>query len=333
MANKNIKVENKSVKKKKFNWSRVFYWLKSLVDNGVCKEIGIKYWAITIPILLLSLFISVIPTLSTEATKNGSSSINNSYNDILVESIYDYVSDDSYLDFEVKDHKLIAIGDVETKDFFVYERDNKRLDMYYFETDLSGLTFTEQYNSAKTTNTNLSSGIFLGTEFFSIQLYDNSNSTYTSIGSTSGGYTHIDDISSLKEYIKKDVSSSLTINEIKSAYFDNFATFVDLGYLDVRGQQVGINVGMLLAVNGGITVILVPILFLMTRGKNNPNKQMKFYQVMGVGFLASFSPALITLIVGYIMGASFQIMAMLYVMAYGFRCMWLSMKYLRPSYQ
>lgn len=333
MKDKNVKVQKTKNKKKKFNWSKVLYWLKGLVDNGVCKELGTKYWIISIPIMLLSLFISVMPTLTTEATKNGSTAINVKTNDILIESLYDYVNDESTLDFEVKDHKLVALSSVSTKDFYTFTRDEHRLDMYYFDTSEGNLTFTEQYNSAKTTNTNLESGIFFGTEFYSIQLYNKASTSSSILASTSGGYTNIEDIPSLKTYIKNGVSTSESIENVKKAYFKNFATLVDKGYLDVRPQQVGLNVGMLLAVNGGITIIMIPILFLMTRGKNNPSREMKFYQVMGVGFMASASPAILALVVGYIMGGSFQTLAMIYVMIYGFRCMWLSMKYLRPQYQ
>ena len=71
----------------------------------------------------------------------------------------------------------------------------------------------------------------------------------------------------------------------------------------------------------------------MSRGKNNPNRILKFYQVMGITFHATLTPAIITMILGYIMGSSLQIMSMIYVMCYGFRAMWLTMKYLRTPIQ
>ena len=326
MASKNVKA--KKVNKNKLNLNKVLFYLKSLINNGIVKEIGIRHWISSIFIFLVSIFISVIPVLTTEATRNGSSSINNQYNDVLVESLYNYVNSDETLDFQIIDHKAsLVLGNNENA-LYTYERGTSRIDYYFFDTNEGMPSLSEQANSLLENNPNIQSYFFISTSSFQVHLTNPSSGQV--VGMANGGYNHIDNITSFKNYIKEGVDETLTISEIKTAYNEKINEFFDLGYLDLRGQQVGMTVGICLGINAGITIIVVPILFLMTRGKNNPNRSIKFYQIMGVGFHATLSPAILALIIGYIMGGAFQYMSMLYVMCYGFRAMWLAMKYLRP---
>ncbi len=326
MASKNVKA--KKVNKNKLNLNKVLFYLKSLINNGIVKEIGIRHWISSIFIFLVSIFISVIPVLTTEATRNGSSSINNQYNDVLVESLYNYVNSDETLDFQIIDHKAsLVLGNNENA-LYTYERGTSRIDYYFFDTNEGMPSLSEQANSLLENNPNIQSYFFISTSSFQVHLTNPSSGQV--VGMVNGGYNHIDNITSFKNYIKEGVDETLTISEIKAAYNEKINEFFDLGYLDLRGQQVGMTVGICLGINAGITIIVVPILFLMTRGKNNPNRSIKFYQIMGVGFHATLSPAILALIIGYIMGGAFQYMSMLYVMCYGFRAMWLAMKYLRP---
>ena len=326
MASKNVKA--KKVNKNKLNLNKVLFYLKSLINNGIVKEIGIRHWISSIFIFLVSIFISVIPVLTTEATRNGSSSINNQYNDVLVESLYNYVNSDETLDFQIIDHKAsLVLGNNENA-LYTYERGTSRIDYYFFDTNEGMPSLSEQANSLLENNPNIQSYFFISTSSFQVHLTTPSSGQV--VGMANGGYNHIDNITSFKNYIKEGVDETLTISEIKTAYNEKINEFFDLGYLDLRGQQVGMTVGICLGINAGITIIVVPILFLMTRGKNNPNRSIKFYQIMGVGFHATLSPAILALIIGYIMGGAFQYMSMLYVMCYGFRAMWLAMKYLRP---
>lgn len=326
MANKNVKVV-KQKKSKNFNWNKVFFYLKSLINNGIVKEIGIRHWISSIFIFLLSIFISVIPVLTTEATRQGSTGINNAYNDVLVESLYDYVNSDSS-DLEVYNNELLLKEGTAQSAIYTYERGDHRIDYYYFDTSEGNMSFTEQANSVIDNNPNLQSRIFFGRDYFQIYLVN--PTSHQAIGMASGGYGHMENMTSFKEFIKEGVDASLTLNEVKTGYVNNLYDFVNTGYLDLRGSQVGMYTGICIAINAGIGIIVVPILFLMARGKNNPNRTLKFYQIMGITFHSTLTPAILSLIIGYIMGGSFQYMSMLFVMTFGFRAMWLAMKYLRP---
>ena len=67
----------------------------------------------------------------------------------------------------------------------------------------------------------------------------------------------------------------------------------------------------------------------MTRGKSNPNRSIKFYQCLLIAFYAALTPALITLILGFVISS---MAIMVYVMVFGFRVMWMTMRSLRPQY-
>ena len=79
--------------------------------------------------------------------------------------------------------------------------------------------------------------------------------------------------------------------------------------------------------NAVIVLIFGGTLFLMTRGKNNPNKHFKFVETLKLAFFASLAPAILTLVAGFIWTqyASFAFVALMSI-----RLMWLSMKTLRP---
>ena len=68
----------------------------------------------------------------------------------------------------------------------------------------------------------------------------------------------------------------------------------------------------------------------MTRGKNNPNRIIKWYQCFLIAFYASLCPGLLTLVFGFILSG---MEIMLYVLTFGVRVMWMSVRNLRPAYQ
>lgn len=325
MANKNVKVVKSN--KKKFNWNKVIYYLKSLVNNGVCKEIGAKHWAWSILVFFISMFMSITPLLTKELTRNGSASINTTYNDVLVESLYDYSLGDT-LDLKVIDSKLSLVNDDTSSsvNLFTYDRNNKRLDIYYINTLNGNPSFNETKTAIEKNNTNLQSVVYFSSEYFQVSLYSGTSL----VASAAGNYTKVSDISSFKEYLLNNVDLSKDIVTIKSNIASNFFKFADDAYLALRNQQTFISVGLVLGVNAGLTIFLVPILFLLSRGKRNPNRTLKFYEIMGITFMTTLTPGLITLILGFILGSNYQYMLMLYIMTFGFRAMWLSMKYLRP---
>ena len=325
------KVKNIKGKKSSINWTRIWYYVKSLFNNEICKEIGVKHWIISIFVFLISITLTIIPTSITESTRKGSSSVNNSNNDILAAGLHYYaLNDDS--DLKMEEHKLLKIDGDSKQEISSITSGSQKLGIYYLDTSLStNGTFSEQ-RSIILDSVNYSGFIFFGTDYFSVSVYKDTTKS-TLICSATGSYKSFEDFTSLKSYLLKDVDKTAYVNDQKTQIMNNFYTFCDTAYLDARMQTTLLQVGMLAGINAGITIIMTLVLFLMSRGKQNPNSLLKFQEVMGITFFASLTPALLSMIIGFLMGGSFQTVCMLYIMTFGFRCMWLSMKYLRPQYQ
>lgn len=329
MAKTNLK------NKKGFNWNRVWYFIKSLFNNQIAKEIGVKYWLPSIFLVLVSVTLVIIPTAVTESTKKGSYAVNTSSNDLIQDILYKYSnsSNDESSDLYINDHKLLRMDDKTSQEVVNYSNSNNKVGIFYLDTDntLNG-TFQAQRNAIITNYSDYTGYIFFGNEYFSLSLYKDSSKS-TTICTAVGGYNNLENISSLKNYLKQNVKTSDDINTQKSTIMTNFYTFVDKSYLDVRFANTMTQVGLLAGLAGGITIIMSLVLFLTSRGKNNPSSTLKFYEVMGVAFYISITPALLSMILGFLFGGSFDKACMIYIMTYGFRCMWLAMKYLRPQYQ
>lgn len=86
--------------------------------------------------------------------------------------------------------------------------------------------------------------------------------------------------------------------------------------------------GIGFAINVGSTFLLGLMVFLMTRGKNNPFRTYSFWDGQKIAYFASFCPALLSLL-GFIPMLS-TLGMFLYMLLLGLRIMWMSTKSLRP---
>jgi len=71
------------------------------------------------------------------------------------------------------------------------------------------------------------------------------------------------------------------------------------------------------------------MIFIMTRGKNNPYRIYTFWMTQKMSYWAAFTPALLGMIIGFFVNVT--ILQFLFIILFGFRIMWLSMKTLRPQ--
>ena len=134
---------------------------------------------------------------------------------------------------------------------------------------------------------------------------------------------------SFKDVLNYNVSTTSTISEKQSAIFENFLTYCDYTYIDIRFNSTWVTFGIYCGVNGSIIILMGLIIWLMCRGKNNPNNKIKIWETYSMAFWAAGSPAILSLF-AFLMP---QIGMMIFIMLYAFRIMYLSMKHLRPVYQ
>ena len=83
----------------------------------------------------------------------------------------------------------------------------------------------------------------------------------------------------------------------------------------------------------GVYLILVVfmglMIFLLTRGKKNPMNYMSFWLCTKIAMWATISPAVLAMIFGFMIS---NFATMFFIILYGVRIMWLSMRQLRPAY-
>lgn len=102
---------------------------------------------------------------------------------------------------------------------------------------------------------------------------------------------------------------------------------------EVYKTQKDFNVMFFMGLYLLIYVVLVALMgllvFFLTRGKNNMFNYLKFIDCQKMVWWISFSPALIALIMGFLMSS---MASMLFIILLGLRVMWMSMKQLKPQY-
>ena len=128
-----------------------------------------------------------------------------------------------------------------------------------------------------------------------------------------------------------DVSYSQLTNGNYSIYLANSVSAWKLFFADAwnssriaNGWRVS---GIWLGVYVGMTMIYGFLIWLMTRGKDNPYRSYTLWQTQKIAYWAALCPAILSLILGFMWSAYIQ---MYFIFLFGFRVMWMSMKTLRP---
>ncbi|MGM9858049.1 MAG: hypothetical protein ACI311_02210 [Bacilli bacterium] len=168
--------------------------------------------------------------------------------------------------------------------------------------------------------------VFGSKEFYFVK-YDlsaTSNGSYTE-SAYKGDYL-TQDVGSNGLFLK-DLLKSTDSEEVVSLSSSRWNTFFEEGYRTLRKTNTLYSFALVGGMNATIIIIFGATLWLMTRGKNNPNRHFKFKETMNMSFYTALSPAVLTLIFGFIFSryASFIFVALMAI-----RLMWMSMKTLRP---
>lgn len=200
----------------------------------------------------------------------------------------------------------------------------------------------DDFGISKQEESNPVSMMVLGTHELFIAVYSPvaKNNSEISGNSFRGYYSRMDaskGISLQTLLLPSDASEE----QIESANkFESNPTFVSpsesrwIGFLNEAYSVTRINnTMMMLSLIGGINSIIILVfgftLWILTRGKRNPNNTMKLHETIKMSCISAVSPAILSLILGFII-PSFATLS--FMLLASFRLMWLSMKTLRPSY-
>ena len=192
----------------------------------------------------------------------------------------------------------------------------------------------------KTNQEYLPNIIILTPKTMAVALYK--RDTKTAAGTTYGGLDWLNS-STAKGLIARLVSgadevewSSLTESEFVNNYSETtlkeFRKICTETYLTQKNKTKWINTGIYLAIYTGVIVFLGLMVFILTRGKNNPYKFLNIWECQKISWWGAVSPAIIGTLLSLIFSGN-AIGQMAFILVVSLRIMWLSMKQLRPVVQ
>ena len=128
------------------------------------------------------------------------------------------------------------------------------------------------------------------------------------------------------EVITPDIASRTYTDGV----YRNFKKFLNKSYETLRIRNTFATSGIYLGIFFGLSVVMGFLMWLLTRGKNNPNNYYTPWLTMKIQGRLGLAPALITLIVGFFLTSYAPL---IFILTLGLRAMWVSMKELRPIQQ
>ncbi|MGP1413768.1 MAG: hypothetical protein ACTTID_01350 [Bacillales bacterium] len=338
MKNKKAKVIKNNQEKK---FIKLIPYIRTLWSNKAVYDLSTsnKFYK-SLLVVLISILVSLIPVTvngfknpgTNFLTKGSVYSFDEGYYHFLKdakENNYDIVFDQSEKVAILKnktsnDSKPIYTYIKENKDKHNGKQDRVSLEVYYIENDDNIKEIQNKIASTKVNSTvkngRDASYIIFGKKHFVCSVYKPESSTPT--GLLTGNYNYLGD---------KYTSILQTLVDNKDIYtnyrktLDNFADFSKIVYNDTRITAAWVQIGTISLVNTSLIIIMGIALFIMTRGKKNPHNYIKFQQCYQIAFYSASTPALLTLILGLI-SAQFALLA--FVITYGFRIMFFTMKHL-----
>lgn len=325
---------------------------KSLFNNNAVLEGRKQKWWLGLLIFVISMILSVIPTMVSVGTAKGSSFLKNNTMscDVGLKEFVSFLNtEDINLTVQenesgngVKRHLIISsesdltdkTGDNPLYEYHHFDGNTSvlRLSVYYRdETYKETTTFIQSIQSRvyEKGNENESeetveqlpptSFLVLGKERIYMAIYGKDVEKWNAPTSQyTGDYTKI----ALNTNIKNFSNS-------EDKVFDNWKEFFNDGYLNLRSSALVVQTTAYLGINALVTFFMGLMIFIITRGKKNPFRhEYNFGKSMLVISFAALCPAILTCILGF---AFSSFAPMLYMIILGFRTMWMSSKNLNPT--
>ena len=166
--------------------------------------------------------------------------------------------------------------------------------------------------------------IAFGKESFCISRF---NSAGTG-GQIKGRYQEIEGVKFHQFALAGDGNTTLEGTPLLEKTTDAYYNVINRATHHTKVLAVWQNIGILSAVYVGLEFLFGLVLFLLTRGKRNPFRIYTFWETQKMSYWAGFAPGVLSLIMGFIM-PTFGMMG--FIMFFGMRLMWMSMKNMRPA--
>lgn len=334
----------------------------SLINNAAALR-GAKsgpFW-LTLVMFILSLLLPILPIFVTQANTKGSSFFgSNSYSfEKYIPAVGLDLKDNRKVEFQITpEHQLDITEDGKAVDyttyssakpFAVYENTvSKQYDFVIYVSNEQGSKEKKAFNTVVNTTkyklgtiekseekdgTYIPSYMILFKDAIYVAIYAKDSTTAVT-GSYMGDYKTMEvndkaltKFLTVKDADGKEIAASLYDNNYTDGVFKNFKKVMDRSYDTLKIQNMWGTSGIYLGIFAGLSIVMGFIMWIITRGKNNPNNYFTPWLTQKVEARLAFAPAIITMGVGFFFP---QYVPIAFIVTLGLRVMWISMKELRP---
>ena len=129
--------------------------------------------------------------------------------------------------------------------------------------------------------------------------------------------------------VEGETNQSVLNSKYVEGVYNNWIKVYNDGYKFTRTQATWSSSLVFLGVYSALSFFMGLMIFLLTRGKNNPFRYLTFWACFKINAWASVAPGILSLILGFII-PSYSMM--FFIILHGMRIMWMTTKQLRPQY-
>lgn len=300
----------------------------TLISNNACIDAGRKKpWYAAIILFLISIILSVVPSSVLELRKHGDKNFDNSTY-LTNQAVTLFAKDLQKTEYK---GKMYVVKDSKKESHL---ESTPFEECYYFDIangQQAGYAFTycgnEQVNTriAQFQEANVSFFIFTR-DTIVISILDPANL------SQSKRILNLTCINAYKKVGENEIKESYEVGnnptETANLTWANWKALVRKFYNQTRLKAAGMQLAIMSAINVGIVLIMGFMIWILTRGKNNPYRIFNVWESYKIVFWAGVTPAILTCGLGFLIKT---FASTLFPLLLGVRVMWLSMKSLRPD--
>ena len=302
-------------------------FLTTLISNNACIDAGRKKpWYVAIILFFISIILSVIPSSVLELRKHGDKNFEGTTY-LTNQAVTLFAKDLQDPEFNgqmivVKGEKTSSLASTEFEKCYYFDVANGQKAGYAFTycAEEQVDTRISQLNEA-----NVSFWIFTSDKLY-ISILDPSNPSLAKrvlVLSCINAYKTVGENEIKESYVAGENNT-----ETLEKTWANWKTLIRKFYNQTRLRASGMQLGIMSAINTGIILIMGFMVWVLTRGKNNPYRIFTIWESYKIVFWAALTPALLTSGLGFLIKT---FASTLFPLLVGVRVMWLSMKSLRPD--
>lgn len=322
--------------------------LKSLISNAHVVEGGRhRPWYFAVPMYVIAMILALIPIFVQTITRQGDAIFaTNTYTMEISSLRFLEEIKDKGVDMTVQNGELVVDETKWNETFTTVDPSNNNCYIHYHKDALTleerpdlgvyylpSVKLTDDVYKSITSFPSTSDSSVRVNRTYSFILFTEKTvtiyvySTERTSGSTKGA--SIGTIYGDYQSFENGYKISDILGEDADATWTNFKSFTRKAYDNSRLRLTWQTTLLMFGINAFIVIFMGFMIWVLTRGKNNPFRVYTIWESLKIAAWASISPAILTTGLGFLISQFAQV---LFPLLLGVRIMWLSMKTLRPEY-